>query len=122
MQSDVKVLVVEDDPDARQLMASLLSQMGYGVTSAASGDEALGYIYSEELCDVVVADVVMPGMSGIELVRRSREARPGLPFVLVTGQTQGLETAVAAGAIPLPKPIAREPLSKILDELLGRQK
>ena len=58
------VLLVEDDPTSRQFMATLLSDMGYAVTSAATGDEAMNYIYSEESCDIVLTDVVMPGMHG----------------------------------------------------------
>ena len=79
------VLLVEDDPTSRRLMAMLLSDMGYAVTSAASGDEAMRYIYSEESCDLVLTDVVMPGMSGLEFANRTRDARPGLPLLLVTG-------------------------------------
>jgi CheY-like chemotaxis protein len=71
------ILLVEDDPTSRYFMAALLSDMGYTVTSTASGDEALQFLYSEEPCDLVFADIVLPGMSGIELARRTaRRAGP----------------------------------------------
>ena len=113
------VLLVEDDSASRQLMATLLSDMGYAVTSVASGDEAMRYIYSEESCDIVLTDVVMPGMSGLEFAERTREARPGVPLVLVTGNPDGMQAALDAGVLPLPKPISRERLTGILEQALG---
>ena len=116
------ILLVEDDPTSRYLMAALLSEMGYAVTSAASGDEALQFLYSEEPCDVVFADIVLPGMSGIELARRTRDARPGVATILVTGRSEGWRAALDAGALALPKPVSRERLSDILAEVLERQR
>jgi CheY-like chemotaxis protein len=118
MTSIANVLLVEDDATARQMLVAILSDMGYAVTSAANGDEALSYIYSEEVCDVVLTDIVMPGMSGLEFAQRTREARPGLPLVLVTGQPDAEQMAVEAGAIALPKPITRERLARILGDVL----
>jgi CheY-like chemotaxis protein len=116
-----EILLVEDDPTSRHLMAAMLSDMGYGVTSAANGNEALQFLYSEESCDVVFADIVMPGMSGIELARRTSEARPGLPTVLVTGRTEGWKEAIDAGALALPKPVSRERLADVLADALQKR-
>jgi CheY-like chemotaxis protein len=58
----------------------MLIDMGHGVTSAASGDEALQYLYTEEQCDLVITDIAMPVMSGIELADRTNDARPGRPL------------------------------------------
>jgi CheY-like chemotaxis protein len=114
------ILLVEDDPTSRYLMAALLSDMGYTVTSAASGDEALQFLYSEETCDLVFADVVLPGMSGIQLARRSGAARPGLATVLVTGKPEGWTAALDAGAMALAKPVSRERLAQVLADALAR--
>lgn len=114
------ILLVEDDPTSRNLMAALLSDMGFNVTSAASGDEALQFLYSEESCDVVFTDIVLPGMSGIELARRTREARPGVATVLVTGRTEGWKAALDAGALALAKPVSRERLADVLADALER--
>ena len=114
------ILVVEDDPTSRHLMAALLSDMGFTVTSTASGDEALQFIYSEEACDLLFADIVLPGMSGIELARHSRAARPGLATVLVTGKPEALNEALDAGALALPKPVDREKLAGVLADALER--
>ena len=114
------ILLVEDDPTSRHLMADLLSDMGYNVTSAASGDEALQFLYSEETCDLLFADIVLPGMSGIELARRTRAARPGLPTVLVTGRPEGWKAALDEGALALSKPVSRERLADVLADALQR--
>lgn len=120
MKRDVRVLLVEDDPSARVLLAGLLSSMGCSVTSAASGPEALRHLNSTASCDVVISDVVMPGMSGIELANVTRKARPGLPVMLITGRDEGIESALDAGTIAVTKPVNRERLEGILEELLSR--
>ncbi len=114
MHSQATVLVVEDDPTSRYLLANLLKDMGYAVTSAATGDEGLDYLYSDAVCDVTLVDVVMPGMSGVEFIRRSRDARPSLPSILMTGRQDGLRLALDSGAVALIKPIERQRLSAVL--------
>jgi len=119
MGSTAVILLVDDEPTSRQLMAALLSEMGYAVTSAASGDEAMRFLQSEEACHLLLSDVVMPGMSGVELARRSREARPGLRAVLVTGKAEGWRTALEEGALAMSKPVDRERLANVLADALG---
>lgn len=114
-----RILLVEDDAASRRLLAAMLHEMGNAVTSAASGDEALRYLYAEEGCDVVISDILMPNMSGIELARRMRDARPGLPVIFVTGEPSGIDIALDNGALALPKPVVRSTLSEVLDEALG---
>jgi CheY-like chemotaxis protein len=121
MRCPAHVLIVEDDSDSRISLSLLLIDMGYSVNSAASGDEALRYLYSEEAYDAVISDVVMPGMSGIELAQRARIARPGLPVLLLTGKPDGLESAVASGAVPLLKPVSSERLSQVLGDAFGQR-
>ncbi len=79
------VLVVDDDPMVNALMTSGLREAGFDVVSAASGHEALERL-SEAIPDVIVSDVMMPGLSGFELIGRIR-ARPelrGVPLLFVT--------------------------------------
>jgi DNA-binding NtrC family response regulator len=107
------VLVVEDDADSRMLLTAALTKMGYSVTSAGGGDEGLRFLYSETACDAVVADVMMPGMSGVEFARLTREVRPGVPVALITGQPDGIDCAIDAGTIPLLKPFSPEQLETL---------
>src|SRR5262245_20150864 len=99
-------------------MAAMLLDMGYGVTSAAGADEALHFLYTEESCDLVLSDVMMPGMSGIELAHRVHDARPGLPLVLITGIPHAIDVAVATGSLAVPKPVTRTRLADILEDAL----
>ncbi len=85
MSTPAKVLVVDDTPNNVKLLADVLTVKGYMVTTAASGDEALAKIASEPP-DLVLLDVMMPGLSGYDVCRRIRaEAQTALlPVVLVT--------------------------------------
>jgi class 3 adenylate cyclase/CheY-like chemotaxis protein len=85
MTAPAKILVVDDTPTNVKLLTDLLTVKGYRVVTAASGPEALDRI-AEERPDLVLLDVVMPGMSGYEVCQRIRaDARTGiLPVVMVT--------------------------------------
>ena len=80
----VRVLLVEDDPGVRGLMAELLQGAGYAVSSAARPSEALA-IASETAFDMLITDIIMPEMSGRELAQAIAGERPGLPVVFVSG-------------------------------------
>ncbi len=80
------VLVVDDDPAIRRLVASMLDLGGYRPLCAASGEEALSVLKSPETsADLVVTDLAMPGISGLELARQIRTRHPALPVVFMTG-------------------------------------
>jgi nitrogen-specific signal transduction histidine kinase len=80
------VLLVEDEPIVRSLTARILIENGYRVLEAARGDEALAIAAdSGNRIDLVVSDIVMPGMNGLELGARLRQAHPHLRFVFVSG-------------------------------------
>ena len=115
-----RILLVEDDPTSRRMLATMLTDMGHGVTSAASGDEALQYLYTDEPCDLVLADIVMPGMSGIELKDRANDARPGLPLILVSGKPSAISKVLDEGGLVLPKPVTRATLTSVIEDVLSR--
>jgi two-component system cell cycle sensor histidine kinase/response regulator CckA len=89
------VLVVEDADAVRVLTGRLLYAAGYQVVSVESGAVALERL---DAADVLVTDVVMPGMSGVELAVAARERRPGLPVVFVSGYTG--DTTIAGSDDP----------------------
>lgn len=92
------VLLVEDDEDIRDLVELMLRRSGYEVVAAKSPQDALNRARStDQRIDVLVSDIVMPGMSGIELTRRIRRRLPALPVLLMSGH--------AAGAVGLPDDI-----------------
>src|SRR5262245_22111595 len=79
-----RILAVDDQRYFRELIASLLSQEGYEVRAVGSGEEAV-QVLEHERFDVVVTDLVMPGMSGADLVRRIKAQDPEQDVVVVTG-------------------------------------
>jgi DNA-binding response OmpR family regulator len=88
------VLVVDDEGPNRYSVSKTLQRVGYVVNEAASGEEALEHINSHEY-DVVLTDIRMPGIDGVELLRRIKEISPDAIVILMTGYAS-LGTAVEA--------------------------
>ncbi|HET7729383.1 MAG TPA: response regulator [Usitatibacter sp.] len=84
MKATVRVLVVDDDPVVGRSFDRVLAEKGYAVISAPDGESALERLAQEDY-DVVYTDLKMPGMSGIEVARRIKSSRPGMPVVVITG-------------------------------------
>ena len=113
-----QVLIVEDDYATQQALSALLKQMGHAPVVADSPADALRILESAAGVDVVVSDVVMPGMNGIEFAERARKARPALPIVLVTGDSGALDEVLASDAVALLKPYSPDTLRRVLKEAL----
>jgi CheY-like chemotaxis protein len=103
------ILIVDDDESDRLLLRTFLTQDGHETYLAADGDEALA-LYGGTSIDVVVTDLQMPGMHGLELISLVRDMapRPAIVAISGTGETQ-LHMADAIGAdVVLPKPLTRD--------------
>jgi signal transduction histidine kinase len=119
------VLLAEDEPTVRLLMKRVLQRAGFLVLVASTGEEALelsrefaGYI------DLLVTDVIMPGMGGGELSRRLRRERPGLRVLHVSGYTAGAlrqNEALEDGAAFLQKPFSPKVLVARVVEVMGER-
>jgi DNA-binding NtrC family response regulator len=112
MTTRTRVLVVDDEADAREMLSAILSQAGFEVDDAADGFAALSKV-SRYRPDVVVTDLRMPGMTGVDLLQRIRRIHGDLPVILATGlETWDLCTAAEAyGAVTcLVKPIELDEL------------
>jgi PAS domain S-box-containing protein len=83
-----RILLVEDDDAVRSALAHRLQRLGFDVTTAASGADALP-IVEQRIFDLVLTDSVMPGISGPELIEHLRESRPELRIILMSGYTPG---------------------------------
>ena len=79
---DIKILYIEDDPAQRSSLAASLEERGFGVVEAASGDEGLSLL--SDNTGVVLCDLNMPGMNGLEVLRRVQRRNPDVPFILLT--------------------------------------
>ncbi len=120
-----KVLVCEDEPAIRRIVSRTLGSCGLQVIECASADEALRELQRRGAdIDLVISDVVMPGMSGVELMRTVRQLRPGIPVMLMTGYAEGLfedDTETQPADAVLAKPFRGEELLAQVHELLGRR-
>ncbi len=92
---NIKVLLVEDEPLIREVVAAFLEDAGYDVTTTCTGDEAV-ILLNEDLFGILLTDITMPGqIDGIGLAQHAREIHPGLPVVFVSGRL-GMEARVQA--------------------------
>lgn len=87
------ILVAEDEEGVRSLVSRLLESQGYRVIAAACGEDALRLVESTtDPIDLLVSDIIMPGMTGLELARRIAVARPGVPTLFMSGYTDEVLT------------------------------
>ncbi len=112
------VLVVEDEPDMRQIAVSLLHDLGYQVLQAEHGAEAVATLKTEARVDLLLTDLVLPGgMSGAEIASEGRGAHPGIKVLIMSGYND-------AGGQPgqsaefLKKPFTRDLLARTVREAL----
>jgi PAS domain S-box-containing protein len=115
------VLLAEDDPMLLRLTADVLRDFGYRVIAASSGQDALDKARIEPDVDLLLTDIVMPGMSGRALAERLAGERPGLRVLYITGYAEHLtpsgETEVAGGRV-LEKPFTPSVLARAVRETL----
>lgn len=120
-----KVLVVDDDPGVRLLVGRRLQQAGYRVRDASGADEALELIDAKGAPDVVVLDVSMPEVDGLELLSaiRDRVGRPDLPAVFLSGRIESEDIAAgrSLGAVYLTKPFVASALLNAIERLLAAE-
>jgi len=92
-----RILVVEDNPDVRELAEAMLAAADYEVVSAPSGEEAL-VLLERQAVDLLFTDVIMPGgMNGLQLIDKVHAARPGMPVLVTTGYMDELPARGAQG-------------------------
>ena len=98
-----RILVVDDNAAVRDVSAQMLRELGYGVAEAESGHAALDALSRGEVYDLLLIDVAMPGLNGIETARRARELHPGLRVLYVTGYADLARPEHNPGGDPLIK-------------------
>ena len=89
-----QILLIDDEKESCLALSTLLGQIGYAVASSHSGEEALALLQNQSF-DLIISDLFLPGISGIEILKRVKEASPRTCFIMITGNASA-ETAVEA--------------------------
>jgi len=120
-QGPVQILLVEDEVHVAGALQVVLREAGYQVFWAATGQRALELL-AERSFDLLLADLYLPDMDGLEVVRQARAQRPPVPVIVITGYSS-LETAVAAlrlgTADYLEKPFTEEEITASIQRVLA---
>jgi PAS domain S-box-containing protein len=102
-----RILIVDDDPDVREITGQMLRQCGFAVTEVSGGQAALDTLLREEdrgeKYDLIVIDIGMPGLSGVEMIARARRRWPELRVLYMTGHADGSGTQTDLGSETLLK-------------------
>ena len=112
----LRVLIVDDEDELVSALVERLNLRGFEAAGATSGDAALAHL-SQTPCDVVLLDVKMPGVGGLEVIRRIKSQYPRLQVVLLTGHgsAQDADRGMELGAFDyLMKPVRIEELIRVL--------
>ena len=122
MADRVHILAVEDEQDIREILRILLESRGYAVACAANGDEAVSYMEQHPETDLVIMDIMMPGLNGIEACAQIRE-HSSAPILFLTAKTLEDDKAQAYGAGGddyLGKPFSQAELLMKVESLVRR--
>ena len=116
----LRIMLVDDDPMVTTATAAMLEQLGHRVLVASSGASALEAMRVEPAVDVVITDHAMPGMTGMELAKRIRETRPGMPIILATGFADAPRSETP-GIVRLDKPYRLDKLASLIATLVEQR-
>jgi DNA-binding NtrC family response regulator len=117
-----RILIVDDEKHVRVLYSRVLEKEGYEVECASSGSEAVEKL-AEKPFDLVVTDLKMNGIDGLDVIREGKNVHQALPFILISGYGTAQTAASAAkegAAVFLMKPIDMNELKSAVKKALGR--
>lgn len=123
-----RILVVDDEESLMKIMKKMLQSLGYDVVATSSSEEALKlFLEKPERFDMVITDMTMPHMTGVELAKKLMEMRPGLPIILSTGFSESISEDKVLGAgfrKLLMKPVSKTDLAlsvrEVMDDVTDR--
>ena len=122
MKRKPHILIVDDEPNVRRVLSTLLEQAGWATTRAESGEQALDLVRAQDP-DLVITDLKMPGMDGMELLSRIQASFPEIPVVMLTahGTVTNAVEAMKRGAHDfITKPFDRDDVVALVEKALGQ--
>ena len=122
---NIKVMVVDDEEDFLELVKETVRNLGFNVIAVSSGEEALSIFKNSSDIKVVLTDLVMSGMNGIELVKEARKQGINLNFIIMTayGEMESYIEAMNLGVVDyISKPINREQLLHLISKAAGYER
>lgn len=122
--SSIKVLLVDDEEEFVTTLAERLEIRGYEPHTSQDGEEALEMI-DNNAYDVIVLDLMMPGLSGLEVMQQAKDKKPDLPVILLTGHgstREGMEGMRHGAFDYLMKPLDIDELITKMDEAAGEKR
>lgn len=118
---DPKILLVDDNAIVRDMLVDLVGSLGYTADAAASGEEALT-LFDRREYDVVCTDLLMPGLTGWDVLKALRQRDPHIPVIIITGSPITDDPRVAQpGVAALKKPVDVTTLDTMIKRMLGRR-
>ena len=117
-----RILIIEDDEEMRSLLEDFLKDEGYEADSADNGSEAFGRL-AQEPFDLVITDIRMPGLTGLDILSSVKKFQPKLPVIVITsfGGEEVYRRSMARGADGyLEKPIHFHKLRTLIHEMVSR--
>ncbi|MCD6451511.1 MAG: sigma-54-dependent Fis family transcriptional regulator [Acidobacteria bacterium] len=115
-----RILVIDDEENMLELYSRILGKEGYKVTTALTAEEALD-LFGSKVFDLIIADLALPGMNGVELLKKVKEEDPDIPYILITayGTVESAVEAMKLGAFDyIPKPFQTEELKIVIKKAL----
>ncbi len=116
-----RILVVDDEPDIRLILADCLESYGFLVGTAASGLEALRELEHTRY-DGMLLDIRMPGLDGLEVVKQVQQVHPALPIIMVTGSVacaSAVEALKAGAKAYILKPFKVSEIGRMVERWIG---
>ena len=112
------ILVVDDEPSVRRLVSAILQSAGHEIQEAQSAAEALHFLRQNETpIELLLTDIVMPGMNGLSLAARVHHLRPEVPILFMSGFASDYEVELS-GSICLQKPFTAGQLMTAIEDAL----
>ncbi len=122
---DNHILIVDDEPSILEMLSDYFSSLSFLTSKAATAEDAIKIINSEEQISLIITDIDLPGMSGIDLLQFSRASKPDIPIIIITG-LKTLDFAISAikhGAQDyVTKPFELNDVRKVVEKVLRYRK